>query len=100
MSTPTRARGEISQVESQFYQTEQAIDHLRRQSFRYATVNFYRSDLDSERRELGEIKQMFDHKEFESSAQRASDLYYNLQRLAADARRALEDARREKERQS
>lgn len=98
--TYDRARREISQVESQFYQTEQAIDDLRRQSFRYATVNFYRTDLDSERRELREIKQMFDHKEFESSAQRASDLYYNLQRLAEDARRALEDARREEERQS
>ncbi|MFN3361311.1 MAG: hypothetical protein ACK421_07805, partial [Pseudanabaenaceae cyanobacterium] len=78
---------------------ESTIQAARDTSFSYARVNLPRYDVSDERYELREIQSSFTAKAFESARSRAESLTYELRRIREEAERALEQARREEERE-
>jgi len=92
-----QARRNLERLESVLSSTKQICDEARSTRFTYATVRFNYRSLDSETFELYEIRNQYEAKAFETASQRASYLISTLERIADDARQAIEDVRREDE---
>jgi hypothetical protein len=93
----TQAERDVERLESTLSSTKQICDEARSTRFTYATVHFNYRHLDDETFEVREIRNQYEAKNFETASQRASYLMSSLDRIADEARRAIENARREDE---
>ncbi len=92
-----QAERDVERLERELSSTMQICDQARSTRFTYATVRFNYRNLDSETFEVREIRNQYEAKDFETASQRASYLMSSLDRIADEARRAIEDARRKDE---